>query len=95
MGGGFPATGFGGRADVMSHLAPAGSVYQAGTLSGNPVAAAAGLTTLRLATDAAYQQLDTVADTISGLVGKALAERACALVQAAGNLTSPSWRMRA
>ena len=42
MGGGFPAAAFGGRADVMSHLAPEGGVYQAGTLSGNPVAATAG-----------------------------------------------------
>ena len=47
MGGGFPAAAFGGRADVMAHLAPAGPVYQAGTLSGNPVATAAGLATLR------------------------------------------------
>ena len=50
MGGGFPAAAFGGRADVMSHLAPEGPVYQAGTLSGNPIATAAGLATLRLAT---------------------------------------------
>ena len=49
MGGGFPAAAFGGRADVMAQLAPAGPVYQAGTLSGNPVATAAGLATLRLA----------------------------------------------
>ena len=47
MGGGFPAAAFGGRADVMALLAPAGPVYQAGTLSGNPVATAAGLATLR------------------------------------------------
>jgi glutamate-1-semialdehyde 2,1-aminomutase len=48
MGGGFPCAAFGGRADVMEHLAPAGSVYQAGTLSGNPVAVAAGLAALDL-----------------------------------------------
>ena len=54
MGGGFPAAAFGGRADVMAQLAPAGPVYQAGTLSGNPVATAAGLAQLRLATDDAY-----------------------------------------
>ena len=47
MGGGFPAAAFGGRADVMAMLAPLGPVYQAGTLSGNPVATAAGLATLR------------------------------------------------
>ena len=47
VGGGFPAAAFGGRADIMSMLAPDGPVYQAGTLSGNPVAMAAGLETLR------------------------------------------------
>ncbi|HEV3475337.1 MAG TPA: aminotransferase class III-fold pyridoxal phosphate-dependent enzyme, partial [Actinomycetota bacterium] len=48
MGGGFPCAAFGGRADLMDLLAPEGSVYQAGTLSGNPVAVAAGLATLEL-----------------------------------------------
>ena len=48
IGGGLPVAAFGGRADIMAHLAPLGSVYQAGTLSGNPVAVAAGLTTLKL-----------------------------------------------
>jgi glutamate-1-semialdehyde 2,1-aminomutase len=48
MGGGFPCAAFGGRADVLDHLAPAGDVYQAGTLSGNPVAVAAGLAALEL-----------------------------------------------
>jgi glutamate-1-semialdehyde 2,1-aminomutase len=48
VGGGFPLAAFGGRADVMDHLAPAGPVYQAGTLSGNPVAVAAGIATLDL-----------------------------------------------
>jgi glutamate-1-semialdehyde 2,1-aminomutase len=48
IGGGLPAAAFGGRADLMAHLAPLGGVYQAGTLSGNPVAVAAGMTTLKL-----------------------------------------------
>lgn len=48
IGGGLPVAAFGGRADLMAHLAPIGSVYQAGTLSGNPIAVAAGLTTLKL-----------------------------------------------
>lgn len=48
IGGGLPVAAFGGRADLMAHLAPLGGVYQAGTLSGNPVAVAAGLTTLKL-----------------------------------------------
>ena len=49
MGGGFPCAAFGGRRDVMEQLAPAGPVYQAGTLSGNPVAVAAGIAALDLA----------------------------------------------
>ncbi|MBV6305350.1 glutamate-1-semialdehyde 2,1-aminomutase [Candidimonas humi] len=48
IGGGMPVGAFGGRADIMEHIAPLGGVYQAGTLSGNPVAVAAGLATLRL-----------------------------------------------
>ncbi len=48
IGGGMPVGAFGGRADIMEHIAPVGNVYQAGTLSGNPVAVAAGLVTLRL-----------------------------------------------
>jgi glutamate-1-semialdehyde 2,1-aminomutase len=73
MGGGFPAAAFGGRADVMAHLAPEGAVYQAGTLSGNPVAATAGLTTLRLATDDVYAHLDRAARVVREAAGEALA----------------------
>ncbi|MER7169336.1 glutamate-1-semialdehyde 2,1-aminomutase [Micromonospora sp. NPDC000207] len=73
MGGGLPAAAFGGRADVMSKLAPAGPVYQAGTLSGNPLACAAGLATLRLADDALYRRLDETAATVSRLATDALA----------------------
>ena len=60
IGGGLPAAAFGGRADVMAHLSPDGPVYQAGTLSGNPLAMAAGLATLgTVATDAdLYDRLD-------------------------------------
>ncbi|KRV50956.1 glutamate-1-semialdehyde aminotransferase [Wenjunlia vitaminophila] len=89
MGGGFPAAAFGGRADVMGHLAPAGPVYQAGTLSGNPVATAAGLTQLRLCTDEVYATVDRVAAEVSTLVGQALAEAGVAhRVQVAGNMFS-------
>jgi glutamate-1-semialdehyde 2,1-aminomutase len=89
MGGGFPAAAFGGRREIMAHLAPEGSVYQAGTLSGNPVAATAGLTTLRLATDDIYAQLDRTADTVSRLVAQALHEASVPhVVQRAGNLFS-------
>ncbi|MGI8946659.1 MAG: glutamate-1-semialdehyde 2,1-aminomutase [Ornithinimicrobium sp.] len=68
MGGGFPAAAFGGRADVMALLAPEGPVYQAGTLSGNPVASAAGLATLRACTPQVYARLDEVAGALAGAV---------------------------
>ncbi len=73
MGGGLPAAAFGGRADIMNRLAPAGPVYQAGTLSGNPLACAAGLTSLRLATPDVYARLDRTASTIGTLASEALA----------------------
>ncbi|GGI05669.1 glutamate-1-semialdehyde 2,1-aminomutase [Egicoccus halophilus] len=62
VGGGFPLAAFGGRAELMDALAPAGPVYQAGTLSGNPVAVAAGLAQLRLLTDDVYARLGVVTD---------------------------------
>jgi glutamate-1-semialdehyde 2,1-aminomutase len=74
MGGGLPAAAFGGRADVMGHLAPAGPVYQAGTLSGNPLAVAAGLTTLRHCTDEVYAHVDLAAATVAKLTTDALCE---------------------
>jgi glutamate-1-semialdehyde 2,1-aminomutase len=59
VGGGLPLAAFGGRADVMDHLAPSGSVYQAGTRSGNPLATAAGISVLRRLRDAAvYEELE-------------------------------------
>jgi glutamate-1-semialdehyde 2,1-aminomutase len=73
MGGGLPAAAFGGRADLMALLAPAGPVYQAGTLSGNPLACAAGLATLRLATPEVYAKLDRLAQTVGKLAAEALA----------------------
>ncbi|HEY8453846.1 MAG: glutamate-1-semialdehyde 2,1-aminomutase [Micromonosporaceae bacterium] len=72
MGGGLPAAAFGGRADLMDQLAPEGPVYQAGTLSGNPLACAAGLATLRLADDDAYRRLETAAATVRKLASDAL-----------------------
>jgi glutamate-1-semialdehyde 2,1-aminomutase len=89
MGGGFPAAAFGGRGDVMGHLAPAGPVYQAGTLSGNPVATAAGLAQLRLLDDAVYETVDRVAAEVSGLVSEALSKEGVAhRLQTAGNMFS-------
>ncbi|MCH9709495.1 MAG: aminotransferase class III-fold pyridoxal phosphate-dependent enzyme, partial [Actinomycetia bacterium] len=72
MSGGLPAAAFGGKAEVMGRLAPLGPVYQAGTLSGNPVAMAAGLATLRAADNAAYDRLDSNADRLTALIGDAL-----------------------
>ncbi|MEM7194840.1 MAG: glutamate-1-semialdehyde 2,1-aminomutase [Pseudomonadota bacterium] len=61
IGGGMPVGAFGGRADVMAHLAPVGSVYQAGTLSGNPVAMAAGIATLQgLEQPGFYERLENL-----------------------------------
>jgi len=66
LGGGFPLGAFGGRADVMDKLAPQGPVYQAGTLSGNPVATAAGLKTLELLeASGTYLRLDALAADLS------------------------------
>ncbi|KQY60395.1 glutamate-1-semialdehyde aminotransferase [Aeromicrobium sp. Root495] len=92
MGGGFPAAAFGGRADVMSRLAPSGPVYQAGTLSGNPVATTAGLTTLRLADDAAYERINGWSAQARTLVSEALAaEGVPHVVQNAGSMFSVFW----
>ncbi len=74
MSGGLPAAAFGGRTEVMERLAPLGPVYQAGTLSGNPVAVAAGLATLRHADDAVYAALDRNADRLASLLTSALTE---------------------
>ncbi|MDI3407559.1 glutamate-1-semialdehyde 2,1-aminomutase [Streptomyces cavernicola] len=89
MGGGFPAAAFGGRADVMAHLAPAGPVYQAGTLSGNPIATAAGLAQLRLLDDAAYDTVNAVSKELQGLVTAALTKEGVAhRLQTASNMFS-------
>jgi glutamate-1-semialdehyde 2,1-aminomutase len=89
MSGGLPAAAFGGRADVMAHLAPSGPVYQAGTLSGNPVAVAAGLATLRAADAPVYAALNTNADRLGTLFKDALSAVGVPhRVQYAGNLVS-------
>jgi glutamate-1-semialdehyde 2,1-aminomutase len=72
MSGGLPAAAFGGRAEVMDRLAPLGPVYQAGTLSGNPVATAAGLATLRAADADVYAALDAGADRLAALLSQEL-----------------------
>jgi glutamate-1-semialdehyde 2,1-aminomutase len=89
IGGGMPLAALGGRADVMDYLAPLGPVYQAGTLSGNPVAVAAGIATLRAADKGVYEKLNATANTIAAAVSDALeAEGVEHVVQRAGNLFS-------
>lgn len=89
IGGGFPVAAVAGRADVMNHLAPQGAIYQAGTLSGNPIATTAGLATLNDCTPELYEHLDRQATTI----GVGISERLSAhgiqhSYQSAGNLFS-------
>jgi glutamate-1-semialdehyde 2,1-aminomutase len=89
MGGGLPAAAFGGRAQIMDLLAPLGPVYQAGTLSGNPLATAAGLATLRACTPEVYARVDAVAAEVAKLATGALdAAGVPYRLQEAGNLFS-------
>ena len=74
LGGGLPIGAYGGRREIMGQVAPAGPVYQAGTLSGNPLAVAAGLATLEALDDLVYRQLEAV----GGRVAAALASAAAA-----------------
>lgn len=87
IGGGLPVGAFGGRTDVMEHLAPLGGVYQAGTLSGNPLATAAGLATLELLDEAAYRQLTQTAERLqAGMVDAFTAAGVPAVVPRVGPL---------
>ncbi|MEV4015414.1 glutamate-1-semialdehyde 2,1-aminomutase [Nonomuraea angiospora] len=89
MGGGLPAAAFGGRAEVMALLAPEGPVYQAGTLSGNPLACAAGLATLRALDAGAYERVDAAALAVGDAASEALSAAGVPhRLQRAGNLFS-------
>ncbi|OWP23116.1 glutamate-1-semialdehyde-2,1-aminomutase [Microbacterium sp. AISO3] len=89
VGGGLPVAALAGRAEIMDLLAPLGPVYQAGTLSGNPVAVAAGLATLRLADADVYARISRAADTVSVAASAALdAAGVPHVVQRAGTLFS-------
>jgi glutamate-1-semialdehyde 2,1-aminomutase len=89
MGGGLPAAAFGGGRELMSLLAPLGPVYQAGTLSGNPLAVAAGLATLRACTPEVYQKVDASSAHVAQLASQALREYGVAhTVGRAGSLFS-------
>jgi glutamate-1-semialdehyde 2,1-aminomutase len=87
IGGGLPVGAFGGRAEVMDRVAPAGPIYQAGTLSGNPMAMAAGLATLKLLTPAAYERLEaTSARLADGLLRLAAEARVPVQVNRVGSM---------
>lgn len=87
VGGGMPLAALGGRTEVMDLLAPVGPVYQAGTLSGNPLSVAAGLTTLRLATPEVYAGIDRAAERLASALDAALTDAGVVhSVPRAGNL---------
>ncbi len=76
LGGGLPAAAVGGRTELMELLAPAGEVYQAGTLSGNPLAVAAGIATLQLLDESAYARLAAITEQLAAGLRRAASERA-------------------
>jgi len=87
VGGGMPLAALGGRAEIMDMLAPVGPVYQAGTLSGNPLSVAAGIATLRLATSEVYARIDAAADRLAASLETALTDAGLVhAVPRAGNL---------
>ncbi len=90
IGGGLPAAAYGGKRALMERIAPAGDVYQAGTLAGNPLAAAAGIATLRLLDEAAYARLDALTERLAaGLKQAARAANRDLTVQSVTGLVTP------
>jgi glutamate-1-semialdehyde 2,1-aminomutase len=87
IGGGLPAAAYAGRRDLMERVAPAGDVYQAGTLSGNPLATAAGLATLRLLDEDAYARLDRLTSALADGLREAAAGLPVQVCHATGLLT--------
>jgi glutamate-1-semialdehyde 2,1-aminomutase len=87
IGGGLPAAGFGGGAEAMERIAPAGDVYQAGTLSGNPLAMAAGLATLRRLDAAAYRRLAALTERLAVGLRELTVDRPLQVASAPGLLT--------
>jgi glutamate-1-semialdehyde 2,1-aminomutase len=87
IGGGLPAGAVGGRAELMRMLAPTGEVYQAGTLSGNPLAVTAGLATLALLDDAAYMRLATFTEQLAAGLADAAGDRPVQIASSPGLLT--------
>jgi glutamate-1-semialdehyde 2,1-aminomutase len=87
IGGGLPAAALGGRAELMRMLAPSGDVYQAGTLSGNPLAVAAGLATLELLDEAAYARLSATTERLAAGLREAAGDYPVQVVSTPGLLT--------
>lgn len=87
LGGGLPAAAFGGSAATMERVAPAGDVYQAGTLSGNPLAVAAGLATLRRLDGASYRRLEQLTEKLAAGLSALAAGRPLQVASAPGLLT--------
>jgi glutamate-1-semialdehyde 2,1-aminomutase len=88
IGGGLPAAAYGGPRTLMERIAPAGDVYQAGTLSGNPLAVAAGLTTLQLLDDDAYRRLRATTDALAQGLGEAAGDRPVQVQATTGLVTT-------
>jgi glutamate-1-semialdehyde 2,1-aminomutase len=91
IGGGLPVGGYGGRADLMDQVAPAGPVYQAGTLSGNPLAVAAGIKTLEvIARPGFYEHLDSISERLSdGLIKEVKAKGVPLTLNRCGSMMTP------
>jgi glutamate-1-semialdehyde 2,1-aminomutase len=87
VGGGYPLAAFGGRRDLMDQLSPLGPIYQAGTLSGNPVAVAAGLATLRQLDAAVYDRLEVIGSRIERALAAAIAYHGCSLARVGSMFT--------
>jgi glutamate-1-semialdehyde 2,1-aminomutase len=87
IGGGLPAAAYGASVDLMERIAPAGDVYQAGTLSGNPLAVAAGRTTLELLDEDAYMRLAATTETLANGLREAAGDRPVQVESAPGLLT--------
>ncbi len=86
-GGGYPLAAFGGRAEIMDQLAPLGPVYQAGTLSGNPVAVAAGLATLQQLDDAVYARLERLGLALEKALRPSLNYHGCSMTRVGSMFT--------
>ena len=87
IGGGLPAAAYGGSRALMERIAPAGDVYQAGTLSGNPLAVAAGRATLEMLDDAAYARLAATTDALAAGMADAAGDRPVQIQSACGLVT--------